>query len=80
MKPTGLLAVACAAMLTVACNNPSRNAETRTTDNGSAVGTSVRRSIHHSVAATRSFVDEVTYAGNAEVELGRLAADRAASP
>ena len=79
MKPTGMLAVACAAMLTVACNN-SRNAETRTTDNGSAVGTTGEVIDTSLTRGDRSFVDDVTYAGTAEVELGRLAADRASSP
>jgi len=79
MKPTGLLTLACAAMLTVACNN-SRNPEVRTTDNGSVVGTTGEAIDTSLSRGDRSFVDDITYAGNAEVELGRFAADRAASP
>jgi putative membrane protein len=81
MKPTGLLALACAAMLSVACNNNGANsARTTAPDNGNAVGTSgeaIDTSLSH---GDRSFVDDLTYAGNAEVELGRLASERAASP
>ena len=80
MRPTGLMALACAAVLTVACNSNGRNDAARTTDNGAVVGTTGEK-IDTSVGRSdRSFVDDVTYAGSAEVELGRLAAERAASP
>jgi putative membrane protein len=80
MKPTGLLALACAAMLSVACNNTSRNPDARTTDNGSTVGTT-GETIDTSVSrGDRSFVEDLTYDGNAEVELGRMAVERAANP
>jgi len=74
MRPTGLMALACAAVLTVACNSNGRNDAARTTDNGAVVGTTGEK-IDTSVGRSdRSFVDDVTYAGSAEVELGRLAA------
>jgi putative membrane protein len=81
MKPTGLLALACAAMLSVACHNNGLNsARTTTSDNGNVVGTS-GEAIDTSLSnGDRSFVDDLTYAGNAEVDLGRLASERAASP
>ena len=79
MRATGLMALACAAVLTVACNGNGRNDASPTTDNG-AVGTTGEK-IDTSVGRSdRSFVEDLTYAGNAEVDLGRIAAERAASP
>ena len=68
MRPTGLMALACAAVLTVACNGNGRNDASPTTDNG-AVGTTGEK-IDTSVGRSeRSFVEDLTYAGNAEVEV-----------
>jgi putative membrane protein len=81
MKPTGLLALACVAMLSVACNNNGRSVAERTTDsNGNVVGTTGETIDTSLSRGDRSFVDDVTYAGNGEVELGRLASDHASSP
>jgi len=74
MKLTGLLSLACAAMLTVACNSSSR---TDVRDD-SVVGTAGEAG-HAVTAGDRKFVEDLTYAGAAEIELGRMAAERGAS-
>src|SRR5690242_18018315 len=80
MKATGLLALTCAAMLSVACNGNARNDTTaRSTDNGAAIGTTGDAPDTSLKRGDRSFVDDVTYAGNAEIELGKLAAKNASS-
>ena len=75
MKLTGLLSLACAAMLTVACNSNSR---TDVRDD-SVVGTT-GAAPDALKAGDRKFVEDLTYAGAAEIELGRMAAERGASP
>ena len=81
MKATGLLALTCAAMLSVACNGNARNDTTaRSTDNNTTVGTTGEVSDNSLKRGDRSFVDDLTYAGNAEIELGKLAAKNASSP
>ena len=74
MKLTGLLSLACAAMLTVACNSNSR---TDVRDD-SVVGTT-GQAAHEVTAGERKFVEDLTYAGAAEIELGRMAAERGAN-
>ncbi|HEX5107408.1 MAG TPA: DUF4142 domain-containing protein [Vicinamibacterales bacterium] len=73
MKTAGLTTVVCALALTVACNADRRDSTGRT-DNGAAVGTS-GESVDVS-NADKDFVHDLTVAGNAEVELGRLASTR----
>jgi putative membrane protein len=80
MKPTGLLALTCVAALTVACNGNGRTSTDQTTDKSTTVGTTGEKYDTSLKSSDRSFVDDLTYAGNAEVELGRVAAMRAASP
>ena len=71
MKRIALLPVALAAVLSFACNT-----EKRATSEDSAVGTT-----GNAVSAgDRDFVEDMTHAGMAEVELGRLAMERAVSP
>lgn len=75
MKLTGLLSLACAAMLTVACNGNGRTADVR--DDDSVVGTTGAADVDRSASAgDRDFVEDLTYAGAAEIELGRMAAER----
>jgi len=71
MKRIALLPVAFAAALSFACNTDNRNASDE-----SAIGTT-----GDAVSAgDRAFVDELTIAGMAEVELGRMAMERGSSP
>ena len=71
MKRIGLLAVVFATALSFACN-----AENRTTTRESTVGTSGDAIS----AGDRDFVEDMTIGGMAEVELGRMAMERGASP
>ena len=83
MKRTGLLAIACAAALTAACgganndrsdiaanNNDTVNSDTR------GVGTAGDNAFS---AGDRDFIEDQLEAGMAEVELGKLAAERGRS-
>ena len=86
MKRTGWIALACALALTTACTGrETRNgdtdeyrssAESRSADD--TVGTSGQT--HGATADARYFAEKAGYAGNAEVKLGQLAAERAQSP
>ena len=92
MKWTGFAALACSAALAVACNGNARDRDrdddvNRTTtadirpDN--TVGTSGqadRAAAHGQDGDARYFAEHATIAGNAEVELGKLASQRAQSP
>jgi len=71
MKSIGLLAVVFATALSFACN-----AENRTTTRESTVGTSGDAIS----AGDRDFVEDMAIGGMAEVELGRMAMERGASP
>jgi putative membrane protein len=71
MKRMGLLAVVIATALSFACN-----AENRTTTRESTVGTSGEAIS----AGDRDFVEDMAIGGMAEVELGRMAMERGASP
>jgi putative membrane protein len=72
MKHHGLVALACAAALTVGCNSRAR------TDN--TVGTSGTNSNSAVSASDKKFVSEQLADGSAEVEMAKLAKERAASP
>jgi putative membrane protein len=90
MKWTGLTALACGMALTVACAGNGRDdrmpdddrssAELRSADEPGAVGTSGEQQAHGATADARHFAEQAAYAGNAEVKLGQLAAERAESP
>jgi putative membrane protein len=71
MKKIALLPVVFAAALSLACNVENRN-----TTNDSTVGTTGDAIS----AGDRDFVEHLTIAGMTEVELGRMAMERAASP
>ena len=80
MKPQGILSLLCAAALTVACSRDARNTvgtDRDNTDRDATVGTTGRTDIDNS---DKDFVRDLTEAGNAEVQLGKLASDRGASP
>lgn len=74
MKSKGLLAFACAAALTAACNGNSR------TDNTILNDTSVGTAGKSVSASDSSFINEMLSGGTAEVELANLAMGRAANP
>lgn len=77
MKRMGLVSVACAVALTVACNSNARN-DTR--NEPAAVGTageSDRTAVHDS---EKDFIDHQLADGTAEIELGKLASQRAVNP
>src|SRR5262245_54228446 len=73
MKSVGIATVACAVALTVGCNGDRNNSIGRS-DNGTAVGTSGEATTVSN--ADQDFVHDLMVAGNAEVELGKLAALR----
>ena len=75
MKWTGFASLACAAVLAVGCGNGARD-DTYRAEDGSVVGTTGETGID---SGDRNFVEELTYAGAAEVELGKLAVERASS-
>jgi putative membrane protein len=69
MKRTGLLAVAFAAVFTVACGGANSGTRDEVGTAGEGVSNDVQR-----------FVHDAGIAGTAEVELGRLASERATNP
>ena len=90
MKWTGFAALASAAALAVACNSDARNdrdddanrtvaAEIRADDTVGTSGQAARATTHGQDGDARYFVEHATSAGNAEVELGKLASQRAQS-
>jgi putative membrane protein len=91
MKWTGFGAIGCAVLLTIACSDDGRsesvidgNDENQTAvrpaEPGDTVGTSGQADqAHGATADARHFAEQAAYAGNAEVKLGQLAAERAQS-
>lgn len=79
MKSIGILSTfACAAVLTVACAGDTRNdSAIGDTDETSAVGTSGDVDEARAGGGDRGFVTEMLRGGEAEVQLGKLASDRA---
>jgi putative membrane protein len=76
MKRIGLLSLAVATAVTMACNG---NARTDNTANDATVGTSGVAERNNGSAADRDFVQKMMADGNAEVQLGKMAQQRAAS-
>jgi putative membrane protein len=70
MKLTGLLPVALAAAVAVGCNNPQTKTDVAGTTGDETIVS----------AGDRDFVEDMTVAGMAEVELGKLAKERGTSP
>ena len=75
MKFKGLFAVACAAGLMMGCNN--RTANTTTTSNETGTTGTAGAGLS---TGDKNFVNHMLSDGMAEVDLGRLAKDHAASP
>jgi putative membrane protein len=79
MKRFGLLSIALATALTVACNSNTRT-DTRTADEpNTTIGTSgsADRTVN---AGDKHFIDDMIADGTAEIELAKMAEERAASP
>lgn len=75
MRKIAVLPVALTAALSFACNTENRNTTDRNITNEPTVGTT-----GDTVSAgDRDFVEELSIAGMAEVELGRMATERAAN-
>jgi putative membrane protein len=90
MKWTGFAALGCAAALAVACNSNARSdrdddvnrtsaAEIRGDDTVGTSGQAAGAAAHGQDGDARYFAEHATIAGNAEVELGKLASQRAQS-
>lgn len=86
MKRMGILSLACAAALSVACaGEPNesiiQDRDTQTDDNASAVGTSGQLESRTATGpqSAQQFVNDMLAGGAAEVQLGKMAAERASS-
>lgn len=81
MKRIGILSVAFGAMLTVACAGDGRdNDANKPASDTAAVGTAGEAREADVNATEKRFFEDVTIANMAEVELGRLAAQKATNP
>jgi putative membrane protein len=78
MKRIGVLAVACTAMLTIGCRGDGRDVDTtRPGAETPAVGTAGANRETDVNISEKNFFEDVSKAGMAEIELGRLASDKA---
>ena len=75
MRRIGFLAIAFAAVVAVGCDN-NRSATTKTAGDPAAVGTAGESDRNKVSNSDKDFVNDVTVAGMAEVELGKMAVDR----
>ena len=81
MKRLGLLSIALVTAATVACNGNGRNSGTSANPNANqTVGTSGNVNGPDVSRSDRNFVNDMLAAGNREIELGKLAEQKAASP
>jgi len=79
MKRMGFLAIALATVVAVGCDRSHNDvAKTTTASDPAAVGTAGARDKVSS--GDKDFVNDLSIAGMAEVELGRMATERAANP
>jgi putative membrane protein len=81
MKRIGLLSIALATAVTVACNGNARsdNAAANSANDPTAVGTAGEADRNTVSDADRNFVKDVSVANMAEIELGQLASQRGVS-
>jgi len=78
MKRMGILSIACAAALTVACNGNNARSDNR--NEPAAIGTAGeadRTAVHD---GEKDFINHQLADGTAEVELGKMASQRAVNP
>ena len=74
MKSTALLSLACAAALTIACGGDARN---DSVVDDRETGITADRGVD---SDERDFVEEIAIASAAEIELGKMAAEKASNP
>jgi putative membrane protein len=79
MKRYGFLPIALTAALAIGCNSGHKDTSTANPANGGAVGTAGTED-HNLSRGDKDFVNDLAVAGTAEVELGRMAAERAVNP
>src|SRR5918993_4325618 len=78
MKRMGVLTIACVAAMTIACNNNARtDDEVRDTAPVGTIGEADRTAVND---GEKDFINRQLSNGTAEVELGKLASERASSP
>src|SRR5207253_8710377 len=77
MKSRGLLAVACVAVLMAGCNSRSQTSNTIATSNEAGTTGTAGSGVS---ASDKNFVNDILSDGMAEVEIAKIAKDRAASP
>lgn len=80
MKRIGFLSIALATIVAVGCDRSHDVAKTTTASDPAAVGTAGEAARDKVSSADKDFVNDLAIAGMAEVELGRMATERAASP
>jgi putative membrane protein len=80
MKRYGFLSIALVAAVTIGCNANDRKDVNASNPAGSAVGTAGSEARHEVSAGDKDFVKDVSAANMAEIELGRIAADRGTNP
>ena len=80
MKRIGLLSLALATAVTVACSNNARTDNTAANDRDTTVGTSGVAERNNGSSADRSFIADMMADGDAEVQMGKLAEQHASSP
>jgi putative membrane protein len=80
MRRIGFLPLALAAVVAVGCDHSRRDTATATTSDPAAVGTAGEAAGAKVSSADKDFVNDLAIAGTAEVELGRMAAERGANP
>ena len=76
MKSRGLLAVACVAVLMAGCNSRSQTSNTIATSNEAGTTGTAGSGVS---ASDKNFVNDILSDGMAEVEIAKIAKDRAAS-
>lgn len=80
MKRIGLLSLALATAVTMACNSSARTDNTVANDRNATVGTSGVADRNNGSSADRDFIQHMMADGDAEVQLGKMAEQRASSP
>lgn len=81
MKAHTLLSLACAAALTVACSGTDRNETVTDTTTDSTIGAPGETLADRGIdSGERDFVEEIAIASAAEIELGKMAAQKASNP
>jgi len=80
MRRFGFLPLALAAVVAIGCDNNRRDTPAATTADPAAVGTAGEADRNKPGLGDKDFVNDAAIAGMAEVELGRMASEKGASP